>query len=277
MTWLIGLAFVLAATGLAATVPGLLFNGRVANLRERLIASQQQRAPVTSVLPELMRAYAVRAGGRVGAPAVFHARQEATLATSRTSPPIPVVAEQWTGTVIPGIVWSAKGSMNGLPVVVFDSYVDGRGELSARVLGAIQVAGGAGADFDKGELMRYLSELPVYPDAIMNGTGLAWRQLDPRTVEVTAQSASGPASVRFIFDEVGDIARLESDDRPMAGPGGTLVPTPWHGLFGDYRQFGRYRIPAYGEVGWVLPDGLFTYWHGRLVQYGPLDQERSAP
>ena len=116
--------------------------------------------------------------------------------------------------------------------------------------------------------------MTIYPDAMLNGTGLAWRQLDDRTAEVTAQSSGGPATVRFIFDEAGDIIRLESDDRPMAGEDGSTVPTPWHGAYGNYNQFGRYRIPTYGEVGWVLPDGLFTYWRGRIVSYEPM---ASAP
>lgn len=41
---------------------------------------------------------------------------------------------------------TARGTMNALPVSVFDAFVEGRGELSARILGAFQVAGGTGAD-----------------------------------------------------------------------------------------------------------------------------------
>jgi hypothetical protein len=244
------------------------FADRILELRSLVAAGQQMAAPAASPeLPAIVRDFALRAGGREGRARLFHARQEATLATARNAPPIAVTAEQWTGMVASGIVWAATGSMNGLPVTVFDAYVGGRGELSARLLGAFQVAGGSGADYDKGELMRYLSELPVYPDAILNNASLSWRQLDERTVEVSAHSASGPASVRFIFDEAGDIVRMESDDRPMSTDDGRTVPTPWHGIYGNYTHFGSYRVPAYGEVGWVLPDGLFTYWHGTLTAY----------
>ena len=79
-------------------VSNLLFATRVGELRDRMIASQQQGGLVGGALPELVRSYAVRAGGRIGAPLVFHARHEATLATSRHSPPISITAEQWTGT-----------------------------------------------------------------------------------------------------------------------------------------------------------------------------------
>src|SRR5436305_11674506 len=156
-----------------------------------------------------------------------------------------------------------------LPVTVVDSYVAGNGMLSARVLGSFQVAGGAGPAFDKGELMRYLSELPIYPDAILNASGLLWRQIDERTVSVTAGRSGADATVRFRFDADGDIIALEADDRPMA-VGDQTVPTAWHGIYSQYEQFGAYRLPRYGEVGWVLPDGLFTYWKGELTTYEPL-------
>ena len=253
------------------------FSARMDNLKNQLTATQTVAVDDAArpELPDIVRDYAVRAGGREGAALVFHARHKATLATARGAPPLAIEAEQWTGIAVPGLVWIARGRMRGIPVVVFDAFVAGRGELRARLLGAFEVAGGAGADYDKGELMRYLSELPVYPDAILNLAGVIWRQLDDRTVSVTAHSATGEATVRFIFDETGDIVGLEADDRPMAVDGIT-VATPWHGKYARYARFGRYRIPTYGEVGWLLPDGLFVYWKGEVVHYAPSGEDMPA-
>ena len=94
-----------------------------------------------------MRDYALRAGGRVGdAPQAIHLQHRARLATSRTGSPIDIDADQWLGVRVPGIVWMARGTMSLLPVSVVDAYVEGRGELSARILGTVQVAGGTGPD-----------------------------------------------------------------------------------------------------------------------------------
>ncbi|SFZ84546.1 hypothetical protein SAMN02983003_2076 [Devosia enhydra] len=271
--WL--LAGFVAATVLIALI-GLVavrstargFAKRTDGLKQLLIASQSQANDAAPVLPDIVRSYAVKAGGREGASTVFHARHRATLQTAKGARPIDIEADQWTGILVPGIVWTARGRMSGLPVSVFDAFVEGHGELSARVLGAFQVAGGSGADYDKGELMRYLSELPVYPDAILNLRGVDWRQIDDATVSVTARSATGEATVRFYFDPSGDIVRMEADDRPMETRG-TTVHIPWHGVYSRYAQFGRHRIPSYGEVGWVLPDGLFVYWRGEVISYDP--------
>jgi hypothetical protein len=62
--------------------------------------------------------------------------------------------------------------MAGLPVSVVDSIVGGTGRLEARLLGTITVVKGVGPEFDKGESQRYLSELPLHPDAILSHTHL---------------------------------------------------------------------------------------------------------
>jgi hypothetical protein len=272
VAWVLAIA---SAVGVAGVVAGLWiwlsilrFDGHVADLGHRLRESQGWPQPGAAALPELVRSYAVRAGGRIGATDVIHSRQHASLTIARDRPPVEIEADQWTGTVRPGIVWSARGRMNGLPVSVLDAFVSGSGELLAKLAGLVKVAGGRGADYDKGELMRYLSELPVHPDAILNVASLKWRMIDQRTAEVSARSATGSATLRFIFDEAGDVARMEADDRPMS-VGSATVPMPWQGSYRDYRQYGAYRLPAHGEVGWLLPDGLFTYWRGELVAYEP--------
>ena len=274
MKWYVGLLVIIAVLALggliAAWVSGLLFERRIDDLRERMIASQGAVTGQAASPPEIMRAFAVKAGGTLGGAAVLYARHKAHLVTNRGQPPLAIEAEQWTGTRTPGLVWEARGVMMGLPVRVVDAYVEGNGLLEARLGGAVRVAGGSGPEFAKGELMRYLSELPFHPDAILNARGLAWRQLDERTVEVTAQSAHDAATVRFLFDAAGDIVGMEADDRPMA-EGNAVVPRPWHGTYARYAQFGAYRIPSYGEVGWVLEGGFFTYWQGEVVAYAPLE------
>jgi hypothetical protein len=220
-------------------------------------------------LPDIVRAYALRAGGTPGGPAAIHLRHRAQLATAAGRPPMPIEADQWLATGQSNFVWLAGGSMFGLPVSVLDSFVDGAGRLDARLVGAVQMAGGSGPEFDRGEVQRYLSELPLHPDAILNNTELAWRQLSETSVEVSAPTGSRPASVRFILDAAGDIVAMEADDRPMT-VGNTTVPTPWRGTYGAYKRFGRYRIPSYGEVGWVLPEGLSIYWRGEVTAYEPV-------
>ncbi|HSH46677.1 MAG TPA: DUF6544 family protein, partial [Longimicrobiales bacterium] len=51
---------------------------------------------------------------------------------------------------------------------------------------------------------------------------------------------------------------------------GVPVLTPFEGTFGAYGEVDGMLIPLEGEVGWMLPDGRFPYWRGRVakVEYG---------
>jgi hypothetical protein len=80
--------------------------------------------------------------------------------------------------------------------------------------------------------------------------------------------------VVFIFDAAGDVLAIEAD-RPR-DVGGRSIPTPWRGTFSQYRAFGSHRLPAHGEVGWLLPEGLFIYWKGDIVSYEPADDPRGS-
>ena len=266
MLWLILGGLVALVAWLYARHRGAAFEASIATLRSQIEAHQVGTTPE---LPPIVRTFAERAGGRIAGSRVIHRRHKASLSTSQGRPPIAITTDQWLNTRTPGFVWRAAASVSGAPVVVVDSYASGKGVLSARLFGVWQVAGGVGPDYDRGELMRYLSELPVHPDAILNNGALAWRQIDARTVDVAAESPSGSVTVTFAFDSHGDIVGMRAEDRPMA-VSRTTVPTPWLGTYDKYRQFGEYRIPSYGEVGWLLPAGLFVYWRGAIVAYAPV-------
>ena len=242
---------------------GTAFNARIAaTIAEVKVATGTTQPD----LPPIVSAYALRNGGAIGRTVAIRLEHRAKLSLDQARPPIDLHAEQWLSPTTSDMAWVGRGSMSGIPVAVIDAFTAGHGVLEARLAGAIQVAGGTGPDFDKGELQRYLSELPVHPDAILNNGTLAWQQLDAHSVEVTGQSASGPASVTITFDETGDIVALEATDRPMLVDG-KAVPTVWKGRYSDYRTLGGYRIPTHGEVGWQLDDGLFIYWRGDIVAY----------
>jgi uncharacterized protein DUF6544 len=166
----------------------------------------------------------------------------------------------------PGFAWLAWMQAAPLASVrILDCYVGGAGLLEARLFGSLRVAGAAGPQASKGELMRYLAELAWAPHAMLHNPQLSWCEVDATTVEVSAESQAGPARVRLIFEN-GDIICIEADDRPrMAGR--CIVPTRLQGRCCDYREMNGCRIPTRAVVSWLLEEGLFEYWRGRVTAY----------
>ena len=138
----------------------------------------------------------------------------------------PFSAEQVISIHEPGFVWLAR--MQAVPFVyarVLDCYVDREGLLEARLFGSLRLVRATGPQASKAELMRYLADLARAPHAILHNPQLSWREIDATTVEVSAESADGPARVQLIFEN-GEIVRVEADDRPRT-IGRATVPTRW--------------------------------------------------
>lgn len=262
---LLALGAILGGVALFGTVSAVQFSQSIAQQRAQLAAGQDAAPVDLAELPALIRAFAERNGARAGGPKTVLLLQEAEMRLDPEQAFFAIDASQSFGTRQPGFVWSASGwMMSMVPVSVVDLYVDGVGTLEARIGGAITVAHGTGEEMAIGEAMRYLAEIPFNPDAILNAPDLRWAQTGPDTIKVSLETSAGPAEVSFGFDSSGDIIEVSAPNRPR-DVGGSSIPTPWIGRFSNYEQIGDYRIPRDGEVAWLLPEGEFVYWRGRMT------------
>lgn len=265
---LIGLSAIVLVAIAAQLTLSSQFKAEIETWRRMVVAAQTTTPPDQSAIPEIMRAFALRNGATVGGPATVVSHQRDEMTTGPGRPFFVLEATQLSGTRDPGFVWEATATMAlVVPFRVFDGYAGGKGRLNVRLAGAIPLVNAIGPDSDKGEMMRFLSELAWNPDAILNASTLKWRQIDERTVEVSSETAGGLAAVRQLFDATGDIVGIDADDRPYLLNGKT-VPMRWVGRFRDYTQFGPYRVPVHGEVAWALPEGEFVYFRGTIISFG---------
>lgn len=174
-------------------------------------------------------------------------------------------AKQIVSLRAPMFSWQAQVMAKGLPVTVCDRLISGEGNLEARLLGAIRVAKASGPEILRGELLRYLAELPWYPVAILHQPQIQWRQLDDSTVKGSMTVAGVTASVEYRFKDSLITSIYVPDRERMVGT--KAVPTPWLGQFSDYQLQDGLLVPASGEVSWLLPSGTFTYFKGRIGGY----------
>jgi hypothetical protein len=70
--------------------------------------------------------------------------------------------------------------------------------------------------------------------------------------------------VDFRFSARGEIVETATERyRDVAGK---AVRTPWVGRFWDYERLDGMMVPRQGEVAWLLPEGRFPYWRGRIEE-----------
>ncbi len=235
--------------------------------RRRLVARLRQPFAEASQgsVPPRVRAYAEAAGAVVEAGKLIRIKQSCSLRFQPDQSWHELKAESLVAVQQPGFIWQGSIKAGPLPLVsVVDAFVCGKGLLDARLLSLLPLAQAEGEAADLAEAMRYLAELPWAPDAILQTPGLTWLEQADGGFTVEAQTASGPARVTLWLDENG--GRVRAENRPRAVKGGA-VPTPWEGRFWNPQRIGQRLLPSEAEVAWILPEGPFVYWKGRLLDY----------
>ena len=223
----------------------------------------EQDLAIRARLPAAVYDLAIRSGATLEAPGggvrlTQTGRMKPRLG-SRTW--LPFTATQTISTRACDFDWRATFGPLGV-IRVRDALCRGEGRLDVRALGILPIAHVASTPaLARGELMRYLAELPWVPDAIFHNEGLRWRDDGGGLLTVSAGEGVTAASVRLNLDGQGRIAGAFAPDRPRS-VGKTGVPTAWTGRFSDYRRHEGRWIPVAGEVAWDVDGVPEVYWQG---------------
>ena len=176
---------------------------------------------------------------------------------------MPFTAVQSISTGECAFEWKARAGPFGM-VTAIDALEKGEGRFDIMALGFIPIARAAHTSaLVRGELMRYLAELPWAPDAILHNPDLFWRVEGPDQLAVSAGSVDTRSEVILSLDREGRIAGAFAPDRPRSviAP---FLPTPWRGRFSQYRNHNGFSIPFAGEVAWEIDGKEDVYWQGRI-------------
>lgn len=162
--------------------------------------------------------------------------------------------------------WLARAGPLGM-ISARDALAAGEGRLDVTALGFIPIGRAPHTPaLVRGELMRYLAELPWAPDAILHNTALRWRKDGPDALAVAAGSGETASEVVLSLDSEGRISGGFAPDRPRSATA-PILPTPWRGRFSDYRRHNDRWLPFAGEVAWEIDGEEIVYWQGKIEHW----------
>lgn len=194
-------------------------------------------------------------------------RQLGEMRFAPDRPWMPFTAEQWF--LGNGIDFRWRAWVRMAPLInarVIDLFEAHTGKLTAMLFGFIPVARARGPAADKGEAMRGLAELPWRPFAFRDDSHFRWEAIDNHKLRATFAGGATQVSIVFDIDSDGRVLGGTSPSRPRI-VGKSVVETGWSGTFGEYKLLDGVRVPTVAEVSWLLPEGPFTYWRGRVTGF----------
>jgi hypothetical protein len=164
----------------------------------------------------------------------------------------------------PGYIWDARIRSGSVTVFVRDGFAGGAGFMRGAIAGLVPVVNQHDTpEIAAGALQRYLAETVWFPSALLPREGVTWSGVNDTTARATLTANGISVSLDFRFGPDGMVRSVYTPARYHAESGGDFT-TPWLGHFGGYEEHEGVRIPASGEVEWILPGGPQPYWRGQI-------------
>ena len=172
---------------------------------------------------------------------------------------MPIKAEQYFTTEVPAFLWRVKLMM--APFIWIegrDMYYQGKGNMLIKILSTITVADATGREMDISSLIRFLSETPWFPTALLPSDYIEWKEIDSNSARAVIKDNGYTASGIFTFNEKGEIIKFVTNDRYMESDG-KYFKEQWAGYYRNYQEIEGMKIPIEGEVEWNLSDRDLQY------------------
>ena len=203
-------------------------------------------------LPAVVQRY-LRQAGVVGRPHVWHlrVRMRGRIRDGRNGAWMSFEAEQHNFFDRPSRLFYMTASRSGMPIQGYHRYDGPEATMRIKVLGLVPVLDVSGADMTRAETVTMFNDMCVMAPATLVSRAVTWEPVDDRTVRAAFTNAGHTIRAELTFNEAGDLADFQSDDRGQASADGTtMTPTRWSTPIARYATFGAYHLAAAGDARW---------------------------
>lgn len=149
----------------------------------------------------------------------------------------------------PGFIWLGK-----VPLIsAKDTYSDGKGNMLVKLLSLVRIIDAKGKEIDQGALLRWLSETPWFPTALLPSEKLKWESTDNNSAKVILIDKNLTVEGVFYFNEMGQIIQFKANrykDKTLEN---------WTCHYSNYKKITGMHIPFLAEAAWNLEAGDYRY------------------
>jgi hypothetical protein len=146
-----------------------------------------------------------------------------------------------------------------LPVLVRDTYRQGKGRMLARAFDLVTVVDGTGMELDTGELVTYLNDAILMAPSLILGPETTWSAVDEKSFDVAFTDFGRTVHARVFLDDRGAPTNFVTTDRYFDMPDGKRVKTEWNTPIEGWQTAAGRSLPTRAKAVWMLPSGPFVY------------------
>ena len=115
----------------------------------------------------------------------------------------------------------------------------------------------SGSETDEASLMRFISEMPIFPTVFLTNDSITWEEIDSNSAHIQIEDCGVKIGGIFYFNNKGEITKFVSERARIVKS--SIFMDKWTGHFQNYKEFGGMKIPSYFIAEWNLREGDFQY------------------
>ncbi len=161
----------------------------------------------------------------------------------------PIKGEEYFTIQPPGFVWFGKVRF----ISAIDTYQQGFGRMQIKLLSTFKLVDAKGEEFNQGELVRWLSETPWFPTALLPSENIRWEAIDANSAKIHLTDHGLTVEGTFFFNEDGKISKFK------AKRSGNGKLQDWICHYYDYREVDGFYVPFYVDASWEAESEEYKY------------------
>lgn len=169
-----------------------------------------------------------------------------------------IKGEQYATTQRPGFIWNGTTAMFDAR----DMYISDHGRLIVTLFSIYNIVDAHDkAQYDSGEMLRWLGESVLYPTNLLPSNRLVWKPIDDEKAKLTFNYKGQSLYFVITVNGIGEITEMETKRFMDENSLETWIIKPT-----NYKELNGLKIPTYFDVSWRLDGRDFSYAKFRILE-----------
>ena len=178
---------------------------------------------------------------------------------------IVITGEQYFSADKPQFIWKGVTSM----FTARDFFIEDKGGLIATLLNIYNIVDAKGANFDEGELQRWLAESVWFPTNLLPSDYVNWSAIDANSAKLSFKYKTTAFDFIVRFNAIGEIIEIEGDRFMTADK-----KAKWVCKMANYQERNGVKIPISDQAIWRLKDGdqVYAKFEVQKIEYNIIEK-----